>query len=180
MNQNEIKPFSAFVSEEKKRVLTEEIKEIFFLSTSVKNFETPEKKQAFFEKWCGDYLVHYPQYFFLLFNDGRLLGYLSACLDSVESLKVLKVPALDVYEDRFAEFPAHLHINFHPDARGKGLGSLLVEELCSFLRNEKIVGVHLVTSPEAANVPFYKRLGFTVTDERTFKSGQLFFMGKPL
>jgi ribosomal protein S18 acetylase RimI-like enzyme len=158
------------------------IEEIFFLSTSIKTFASEEKKLAFFKRWCGDYIAYYPEQFFILrnLNTKKILGYLSGCNDSKASLLKLEVPGHKIFEDLFGLYPAHLHINFHPDCRGQGLGSLLVDYYINVLVKNKISGVHLITSPDAHNISFYRRLKFA--DEFCQESGkmQLLFMGRKL
>jgi len=162
----------------KKEDILEQIRTIFFLSTSIKEFSTPERKEAFFKKWCGDFIRLYPEQFYLMMEEEKLLGYLSGCLNSSEAKNSLEVPGYSVFEDQFEQYPAHLHINFHPDCRGRGLGSHLVVKFVEDLQSLKIGGVHLVTSPEAKNVSFYKRLGFTHEVTRSFNNSLLLFMGK--
>ena len=168
------------IPEEKKDFALTKIREIFFLSTSIKEFSTPERKEAFFKRWCGDFVQFYPGHFYLMFEGNVLLGYLSGCLDSERAGEVLEVPGYDVFKDLFSDFPAHLHINFHPDCRGRGLGSILVNQFCQDLSDKRIKGVHLITSPGAVNVSFYQRLGFTHEISREFNSSALLFMGKKL
>lgn len=157
-----------------------QVKTIFYLSSSLKEFSSPERKEAFFKRWCGDYITYFSDFFYIMLEDQKVLGYLSGCIDSVKGQGILEVPGYCVYSDLFAEYPAHLHINFHPDSRGRGLGSLLVNEYCKDLSVLKIKGVHLVTSPGAANISFYERLGFTYEVERNFNQMNLLFMGKIL
>jgi len=156
------------------------VEEIFFLSTSIKSFSSIEKKSAFYKKWCKDYQAYYPELFFIVFEDQKVLGYLSGCLDSAKSLEVLVVPGQSVFQDLFNDFPAHLHINFHPDARGLGLGSLLVKHYVEFLEAQRIPGVYLVTSPDATNVSFYERLGFNHKHVIEHNGMPLLFMGQKL
>ncbi len=174
----EIKPFAELPVE--KTHLIERIKDIFFLSSSIKSFSSVEKKEAFFKRWCGDYLDYYPDQFFILFHNNVMLGYLSGCDNSIESLTRLNVPGHETFKDLFHSYPAHLHINFHPDARGKGLGSVLVNHYVDFLKLKSTRGLHLITSPDAANVNFYLRLNFTMTETRLFKESELLFMGRSL
>lgn len=155
-----------------------QIRDIFFLSTSIKEFSSDERKEAFFKKWCGDFIRLFPESFYLMMEEKKLLGYLSGCLDSTAAKALLEVPGYDVFSDQFNDFPAHLHINFHPDCRGRGLGSHLVMAFIADLESQKIRGVHLVTSPDAKNVSFYQRLGFTHKVVRTFNSSSLLFMGR--
>lgn len=175
----EIKTLLQITNDQRLDVL-KSIEEIFFQSTSIKSFSTIDKKNAFYKKWCKDYQAYYPNEFFIIFEDQKVLGYLSGCMDSQKSLESLIVPGLSTFQDKFPEFPAHLHINFHPDARGKGLGSLLVKHYIEFLRFHGIPGVHLITSPDALNVSFYERLGFNETSIRELNGSPLLFMGKVL
>lgn len=157
-----------------------QVEHIFFVSSSLQSFSSEERKRAFYKRWCQDYQNYYPEEFFLMVEEGRVLGYLSGCSDSTGALKKLEVPGFDVFGDLFARFPAHLHINFHPDARGGGFGSVLVGHYKDFLKERSCPGLHLVTSRDAKNVTFYERLGFSFHEERAFKESQLFFMGAKL
>ena len=154
-----------------------QVQNIFFESSSLKNFSSPSTRAAFFKRWCGDYQTNYPQEFFIALENGKVLGYLSGCSDSNEAAKMIEVPGFLIFQDLFNKFPAHLHINFHPDARGRGLGSTLVEHYKKYLHENSVVGVHLVTSPNVQNVSFYERLNFSFNETREFKHMPLYFMG---
>ena len=158
-----------------------QIKYIFYISSSIKEFSSPERKIAFFKRWCGDYISNYPEQFLVMREDEKVLGYMSTCENSLLAMGVLEVPAYDLFSDLFSTFPVHLHINFHPDCRGRGLGSKLVEYCCNNLRDKGLQGIHLVTSPEAENVSFYQRLGFNHEVRRESPSKSLLLgMGKLL
>ncbi len=157
-----------------------QVEDIFFLSSSVKTFASEEKRLNFFKRWCGDYLNFYQEEFFLAVEGQKVLGYLSGCSDSRRSLERLSVPGHATFQDLFEKFPAHLHINFHPDARGKGLGSKLVLNYMKVLQQQSVKGLHLTTSPDAQNVSFYERLGFHHTVTREFNGVALYFMGAVL
>lgn len=157
-----------------------QIEEIFFEASSLKNFSSPERKAAFYKRWCKDYQVFYPDEFFVMMDEEFVQGYLSGCRDSKASLSKLEVPGPIIFADLFSEFPAHLHINFHSSVRGKGLGSKLVNDYIERLKESHCPGLHLITSPEALNVPFYDRLGFSYQVEREFNGMKLLFMGKKL
>lgn len=169
------------LDESLKKKAIEEIQEIFFLSTSVKSFTSDDHKKLFFEKWCGDYIVHFPETFYLFFDeDDSLLGYLSGCNDTLSSFSFMRVPAQTLFSEQLESFPAHLHINFHPKARGMGLGSHLIEFYARELVMCNIPGLHLVTSPDARNVSFYDRLGFDHHVVKEINGSKLLFMGKKL
>jgi ribosomal protein S18 acetylase RimI-like enzyme len=60
-----------------------------------------------------------------------------------------------------AEYPAHLHINLLPQARGTGIGRMLVESLFDRLTESDIPGIHLgVARTNSPAVGFYRALGF--------------------
>lgn len=168
------------VPEANRNNILSQVEEIFFLSTSVKSFASEEKRLAFFKKWCGDYLHLYAEEFFVALEGQKVLGYLSGCADSERSLERLNVPGHSLFRDLFERFPAHLHINFHPDARGKGLGSKLVLNYMKVLKQQSVKGLHLTTSPDAQNVSFYDRLGFKYTETRELNGAPLYFMGAVL
>jgi GNAT superfamily N-acetyltransferase len=157
-----------------------QVENIFFVSSSLKSFSSEERKQAFYKRWCKDYQQFYPEEFFIMIEDGKVLGYLSGCSDSTKASELLEVPGYSAFTDLFKIYPAHLHINFHPDSRGRGLGSVLIRYYVDFLKSKKVHGLHLVTSRDAQNVSFYERLGFTYSEGRKFNEMELYFMGSKL
>ncbi|MBC7429059.1 MAG: GNAT family N-acetyltransferase [Bacteriovorax sp.] len=172
----EIKKLSELSGIQKKNALAQ-VEKIFFTSSSLKEFSSPEKRAAFHKRWCGDYQTLYPEEFFIALENDKVLGYMSGCSDSNKAAEIVEVPGFKVFQDLFKKFPAHLHINFHPDARGKGLGSILVENYKKFLRDNNVVGVHLVTSVGSQNISFYERLQFSFHEIRELNSIKLYFMG---
>ena len=80
--------------------------------------------------------------------------------------------AVDVVRDRLARrpsagevldprWPAHLHINVAPEARGSGAGAALMEAWFDRLRDHHIPGCHLQTIVENQGaVRFFERSGF--------------------
>lgn len=167
-------------SSEIREHVVDQIKSIFYMSSSLKEFSSEEKKKAFFKRWCGDYIEHYPDEFFLMMEGDQLKGYLSGCLNSKSAALILEVPGYNIFSDLFDQFPAHLHINFHSSCRGRGLGTLLIEKFCDELKLKGMAGVHLVTSPGAANISFYLRSGFSHEVQRERGPMRLLFMGKYL
>lgn len=158
----------------------EQIKWIFYASSSLKEFSSEERRVAFFKRWCGDYISLFPEHFYIMREGQKVLGYLSGCIDSKAAETKLEVPGYKVYSDLFDTYPAHLHINFHPDCRGRGLGSKLVDHYCEDLKKMNISGVHLITSTGAPNITFYQRLGFDHEVPRVANNMTLVFMGKIL
>jgi ribosomal protein S18 acetylase RimI-like enzyme len=61
------------------------------------------------------------------------------------------------------QYPAHLHINLLPEARGLGWGRQLIERLQQRLREAGVVGLHVVPLADNSRAQaFYERIGFTV------------------
>lgn len=157
-----------------------QIEEIFFLSTS-KTFESTEERTRFFNNWTAYYFSQYPHLIFIaLDKNSNVLAYITICPDSKAALGVLPIKSYSLFADLFQEYPAHLHINAHPKARGMGLGSRLIEHACNHLKQKNIKGLHLVTSPDSKNVSFYKRNKFHYEKESKWGESTLLFLGKKI
>ena len=176
----EIFKLSSLSAPDDLQVIIDQVRSIFYLSSSLKDFSSEDKKNAFFKRWCGDYLTFFPEQFLVMREDQKVLGYLSGCSDSKKAESIVEVPGYRVFSDLFEKYPAHFHINFHPDCRGLGYGSELVQKYCEVLNDQLIKGVHLVTSVGAPNISFYKKLNFNDQIERPFNNITLLFMAKIL
>ncbi len=166
------------LDEDARVIALDKVMEIFFLCSSVKSFRDLRHRSDFYYKWCGGYVDNYPECFFLAMKNEEIVGYLSGSLDSKLALMHLDVPGAHVYEDLFNEFPAHLHINCHPDAQGLGVGRLLIEKFCAYVFTKGISGVHLVTSTDADNLGFYRKLDFVNNYPRLYKGMELLLLGR--
>ena len=155
---------------------------IFFESSSRTSFTSPQERQNFLERWTGYYLNRYPEDVWLWREaDGSFAGYLTGCRDSAGAAPLYEaVPGSAVFEDCFAAFPAHLHVNCRKDRQGLGIGGRLVGHFAALCREAGLAGVHIVTAPTARNVGFYQRAGFTERVLREFGSRSLLFMGQTL
>lgn len=63
--------------------------------------------------------------------------------------------------DFLKQYPATLHINIDRSFRERDIGTQLMERCFQFLRNERIVGVHVSTMSEGAK-SFFEKLGFSL------------------
>jgi ribosomal protein S18 acetylase RimI-like enzyme len=160
-----------------------QIEEIFFLSTSQKEWTSSEARQKFFHNWTDLYFQN-PDVLIAIDPTDRqvALGYLTGCRDSSKFREILErnIPSQLVFQDQFDRFPAHFHINCHPRARGHGVGTSLIKKYEDLLFKAQISGLHLVTSPTAQNVNFYQKLNFTEQLTRVWREAPLLFMGKKL
>jgi ribosomal protein S18 acetylase RimI-like enzyme len=74
-----------------------------------------------------------------------------------------------------ADFPAHLHIDFLPRARGRGFARVLIDDLVDRLAAANVPGVHLGVSPGNANaIGLYAHLGF----EELAREDHVVWMGR--
>ena len=65
------------------------------------------------------------------------------------------------------KYPAHLHIDILEHLQGKGAGRALMTTLFNHLRKSLVSGIHLGVDKANENAQgFYKKMGFTVLEEK--------------
>lgn len=156
-----------------------EVREIFFESSTRKEFKSEEEKEAFFYKYVGLYLKHYPEFALIAVTD-RVLGYIVGAPESSTEELYQVQPHLKNFASHYQKYPAHLHINCHHDARGMGVGGMLVANLEERFKTHKIHGFHIMTGPNAKNKSFYKKLGFDYEVVEDFQGSPILLMGRDL
>ncbi len=159
---------------------------IFFASTTRTSFASTDERAAFLATWTGWYVAEAPANVWFALDgdvggnvddDGTIVGYLTGCKDSAGAAGLARtIPGYHVFADRFAAYPAHLHVNVRPGWRDRGVGRSLVDRFADDCRADGLSGVHLVTGSTARNAAFYRRAGFTDSLER----GPLLFLGRRL
>lgn len=135
-------------------------------------------KKSFVGLWLSYYLNKEPQHTYVALVNGKVVGYLTGCLDSnqynekwifikiIFKYLLLIRPSTKTFFRRSLKdmklnnnistsgllhdkrWPAHLHINLSKDARGKGIGSKLITTWLNFLKENDIKGCHLSTMAE--------------------------------
>ncbi|HXH29674.1 MAG TPA: GNAT family N-acetyltransferase [Bacteriovoracaceae bacterium] len=161
--------------------VTRGIREIFFESSSRKEFATPQEKDNFYWKYVGFYLHHYPTHAWVALGEKEeVLGY--TVVDPVTALPEIFAiqPHLTEFCEFYANFPAHLHVNCHASTRGLGIGSKLVLKVSQQLSAEQCIGLHIMTAPGSVNCSFYQKLGFDFEVTRYFNAAAILMMGKSL
>lgn len=157
-----------------------EITEIFFESSTKKEFKDEEERKRFFEKYCGFYLKTYPGLALVALKNEKVMGYVvGSPVSSGPEIDSLQ-PHMPVFKDHFNKYPSHLHINCHFESRGLGVGRMLIHALEEKLKALNIEGLHILTGPDAGNKNFYQRLGFDFTITLPFQGTPILFMGKRL
>lgn len=148
-------------------------------------------KQSFVEIWTSYYTEHEPESLYVATVNDIVVGYLTGCVDSLlapklaDTMKRLVIkhrlflrPTIavllarglfDIIKDKQVpkgelidkRYPAHLHINLLPAARGTGLGKALMESWFEQLKQSGSQGCHLCTTVENTHaVSFFERMGF--------------------
>lgn len=157
-----------------------QIEEIFFLSSSRTTFSSETDKKNFFHLWIDYYLEIQKEQVWLWVNPttNAVSAYLMGCFDSQAALSFYadRLLSYSLFQDLFTKFPAHLHINSHPLTRGQGLGMKLIDHFKQQCVLHRCVGLHIVTSPQARNVSFYRRCGFEYEVSRKYQKSSLLFM----
>ncbi len=158
----------------------EQIRSIFFDNSVVRNFSSSQKKEAFFQNWCGQYLKLFASWCWVASDGKEILGYLISCpdMDLFQSQCQLN-PGQQYFSHLWQKFPAHFHINCSLNSQGRGIGSQLIKQIETRLKSEKIPGVHLITDPANRNINFYGKNDFDFREVKLTESGdQIMFMGK--
>ena len=147
---------------------------------------------SFANIWTSYYTDHEPDSAFVAESDGRVVGYLLGCVDSArattplaaltreatrrllflrpgtarflwrsvwDSVRDSGVPQGELSDPRW---PSHLHTNLTSAARGRGVGTRLMQAWFDRLRAVGSPGCHLGTMGENRNaIAFFERVGFS-------------------
>lgn len=156
------------------------VNNIFFESSGKKQFPSKKEKEEFQYKYLDFYKVFYPHYFFVL-CDEKPVGYTCGVPEILKAKKLFEITQhLHAFKEMYKELPGHLHINMAAESRGKGLGTVLINQFEKALIKDKIKGLHIITSPNARNCTFYLKNDFNIHKQNTYKDIEYKFMGKYL
>ncbi|PIP95615.1 MAG: hypothetical protein COW00_00555 [Bdellovibrio sp. CG12_big_fil_rev_8_21_14_0_65_39_13] len=157
-----------------------DLKNIFFMSSSVQSFKDEESREHFYQRWLGQYLDRFPDWIWLALLNNKIVGYIVASPDSLSILNDFKIPGMELFEEHYSRFPVGLHINVDSQARGMGVGEKLISKLSEECQIRKLPGLHAITSAGDRNNHFYRKNNFLFEYEAPFKGHRLLFMGKSL
>lgn len=82
--------------------------------------------------------------------------------------------AAEDLKEVLVSYPAHLHMNFLPQARGQGWGQKIFQRFIEILKEQKVSGVHLFCGAEARS--FYLKCGFAEFRRIEFRPGVHVFL----
>ncbi len=153
-----------------------QIRDIFFMTSSKKEFHSQKEKEEFEWKYLGFYLKNFPDFSWICVDANIVVGYILGIPYSQNEDLYKIQPHLKQFESYFVDYPAHLHINCRPEAQGKGVGKQLIMTLLNQLSEQKIRGVHIMTGTTSLNRHFYLKMGF----DREIEHTGILFMGAKL
>jgi ribosomal protein S18 acetylase RimI-like enzyme len=171
-----------------------------FMGESVESFW--RHKESWADLWTSYYTDREPQSLYVATIDDSVVGYLAGCMDTAAAPSTdemmrdvirkhwlifrpgtagfLYRGLLDSVRDReratgdFIDprWPAHLHIDLLPAARGTGLGAALMERWLDQLKEADSPGCHLGTLVENTRaLSFFEKMGFRKHGDPTLVPG---------
>ena len=158
-------------------------------------FDSEKGRIALYATYCDYYIKEEPNSCFVAVNeDDEAIGYVICAPDDERYQKIFNekyAPVLRkaspkryffyfVNEKLCAKikklYPAHLHIDILPEGQRMGLGTMLMDTLISYLKENGVKGVYLVCgASNKKGVSFYRKYGFT---EYANKFGSVTFVMK--
>jgi ribosomal protein S18 acetylase RimI-like enzyme len=147
------------------RIHLAEVENLFFINSN-KDFSSDKKRLEFKNKWLDSY-INNPDLFFVKIINEKIAGYINGAESTLSDISDFDLLT--------RSYPSHLHINVSTAYQSKGIGKELISYFKRHLANRGVLGVHIVTSPEARNVGFYRQNGFT--DTETSSCQKYLFMG---
>ena len=159
---------------------------VFWETATTTQFGSPAQRAAFERCYFGYYWDTEPELFLIAREPGgAALGYICAVADTRVHRELYRIARhVPLFDDLYAAYPSHLHINLTATARGRGIGSDLIGTLQRRVSELGSPGLHLVTSPGARNACFYRRNGFVDAVQRDLndqtRATAVLFLGKTL
>lgn len=169
-----------FAEEENPAEIRAKIKEIFFLSSRRGNVLRGVAREQFFGCWADYYLDNIPDQTLLFKTPSRgIAGYLTGCFNSAAARPLYRdLFYYQAFDKWYKQYPAHFHVNCHPNFRSQGIGRVLVETFVGYASQAGAVGVHLVTGTRARNRRFYERQKFFSQTTCRLNNSYLVLLGR--
>ena len=159
----------------------EVLEQIFFVSSARQIFADQKERDDFLERWLGRYLRCDARWTYLAFGWDALIGYLAGAVeDPAQTERFKDVGYNREIADLTEKYPAHLHINVAPEARGMGVGAKLIEAFVSDLSRAGVSGVHLVTGEGSRNIGFYEQNGFRALRTVAWAGKRVVMLGRAI
>ena len=148
-------------------------------------------RESFADIWTSYYTDEEPESLFVAADGSSVVGYLAGCVNTSRAPSpsaavtrqmfrhllifrpgtagffwrsiwdVIRSPGFPSGELSDPRWPAHLHIDLLPNARGRGAGGALMRAWFDRLRERRTAGCHLGTLAENRDaIAFFERVGF--------------------
>ncbi len=131
------------------------------------------EREAFAEHWVGPYRDLRPDWTFVAVENGKVIGYLTGCPDTMafEKERRARKPLPDSREfftpavrvKLWNEHPAHLHMNVQAAFRRRGLGAAMLRAFFADLRKAGVPSAHVICGPTGK--PAWVSMAFRVEAE---------------
>ena len=134
--------------------------------------------------FCRYYIEEEPNHCFIAVDEyDKVIGYVICAsdydtwksnfkekyLDTRNEIEIVKFGEMSIQglKNYSKEYPAHLHINVHPNYQRLGIGNELIKVLLSKLKEEKVNGLMLdVSATNEKGINFYRKCGFIELEKR--------------
>lgn len=158
----------------------EALSEIFFATSTRKDFASLAEREAFQHRWLDRYFYRYrPTTFYARDPDRQPIGFVVGCPVDVRQVPCFSdVPYFNAFADLLDRYPAHLHVNVAAEWQGQGIGRALVARAIEACRSSGAKGIHVVTAADAPNLGFYEKCGLTPVAKRAHGGRALLMLGK--
>lgn len=158
------------------------IRDIFFETSTKKEFSSLTSKEAYYNDYCRYFLEQYPQFFFVAFDSNKqVLGYICGCPDILEDEATLNRHAYySLFFTEISKYRAFFHVNVTSCAQGRGVGRILINKLNAVFVKSGSQFLHIITAASDKNVNFYEKMNFSSVSVKKYKGNNLELMGLEL
>ncbi|MBQ9160423.1 MAG: GNAT family N-acetyltransferase [Methanobrevibacter sp.] len=135
-----------------RRATIDDLDEIHYVES-----ECFSKSEAASKKEFEDRLSYYPNHFWLLFDDDKLIAFIDGFVTNEKNLTDVMYQNASLH-DESGNWQMIFGLNTLPDYRKKGLAGKLVNQLIDCARAENRLGVVLTCKDDLIN--YYSKFGF--------------------
>lgn len=161
------------------------VQDICIATSSLADEDSPVNRAYLCSLYCDYYVDNQPEFCFVAVDDDDIpVGYVLCSADcddylvkmdelylplvrKVDSGAFFKFNAMNKITQRYIRqgYTAHLHIDILEEYRSQGIGTQLIETLCSKLVESNVEGLYLICDKKNGDArAFYEKLGFEDID----------------
>lgn len=155
------------------------VKNIFWLTSAKKNFDSDKEKIAFQNKYLDFYLEHSKFKGLVYVEDNKVVGYIIG-LHLMDAKLINDIDSLVDFKEHLKNEPSELHINFDPAYQGGGRGSKLLKAYEELIIDYDGNEIFLITLAGARNESFYLNNGYQLKASKTMNTSSLVLLTKSI